>query len=190
MDLVTFLQATQDRDRIFDSRFTDVHLLESAFECRIFLDVLLVFGESCGAHTSELTARESGLQHVRSIDCAFGSARANERVQLVDEENDLSLGALDLFQNRFESIFKFATILRACQHRAEVESDQSLVTQSLRHVARDDSLREPFDDRSLTNARLANQHRIVFCSSGKNLDRATYLIVATDDGIEFSFTCL
>src|SRR5262245_45232327 len=165
MDLVTLFQTAQDRNRVFNAWLADVDLLETAFERGIFLDVLLVFRESCGAHASELTTSQRRLQHVRSVNRTFSGARADECVQFVDKENDLSLRVLDFFENCFQSIFKLTTILRAREHRAEIECDQSFITQSLRHVAGDDSLRESFDDRSLTNARLTTQNRIVFCSS-------------------------
>src|SRR6185369_14617999 len=105
-------------------------------------------------------------------------------------ENDLTLRTLNLFEDGFESIFKLAAVLRARKHRAEIESDESLVAQSFRHVARDDSLGQAFDNRRLTNTGLANQHGIVLCPARKNLNRATNLIVATDHWIEFSFSCL
>jgi hypothetical protein len=108
-------------------------------------------------------------------------------VQLVDEENDLALRVLNLFQNGFQTIFKLATILRTGEHRAEIECDEFLVTQCLRHVAGDDALGETFDDRGLTDAGFANQYGIVLGPARKDLDRATNLVVTTDDRIEFSF---
>src|SRR6185369_11098751 len=172
----------------FDSRLTDVNLLEATFERRVFLDVFLVFGECGRADAAQFTTRERWLQHVRRVDCAFGSTCADESVQLVDEENDLALRVLDLFQNGFQTIFKLATILRAGEHRAEIECDEFLVTQCLRHVAGDDALRETLDNRCLTDARFADQYGIVLGSARKDLDRATNLVVTTDDWIEFSFS--
>ena len=39
---------------------------------------------------AELAAREHRLQHVRRVDGALGRAGADDRVQLVDEEDDLA----------------------------------------------------------------------------------------------------
>ena len=116
----------------------------------------------CCANAAQLTTSKRRLQHVRSIDRAFRSARADECVQLVDEQNDMSLRVFNLFQNGFETIFKLAAILRTREHRAEIECDESLVTQCLRHVAGDDALRQTLDDCGFADARLADQHRIVF----------------------------
>ena len=43
--LVTLLQTTQDRNRVFHARFADEDLLEAAFQCRILFDVLSIFVE-------------------------------------------------------------------------------------------------------------------------------------------------
>ena len=52
------------------------------------------------------------------------------------------------------------------------------------HVARDDALREPFRDRGLADARLADQHRVVLRAAREHLDRAPDLLVAADHGVE------
>ena len=116
MDLVTLFQAAQDRNRVFDSRLANVDLLETAFECRVFLDVLFILVERGCADTPELTTRERGLQHVRGVDGAFRGAGAHECVQLVDEENDLTLRVFDLFEDGFQSILKLAAILCTREH--------------------------------------------------------------------------
>ena len=107
-------------------------------------------------------------------------------MQLVDEENDLPLGLFDLFQDGLQPVFKLAAILRTGEHRTEIERDQSLVLQSFRHVARNDSLRQAFDDRGLTDAGLADQHRIVLRAAREYLDRAADLVVAADHRIELA----
>ena len=43
MDFVSFFEATQDRDRVFDRRLANIDLLESPLESFVLLDVLLVF---------------------------------------------------------------------------------------------------------------------------------------------------
>src|SRR6185503_3393052 len=184
MDLVAVFQSTQDRDRVFDGRFADVDLLEATFQCRVLFDVFLVFVECRGADASQLTASECRLQHVGSVDSAFGSARADECVKFVDEQNDLSLRVLDLLQNCFESIFKLTTILRARQHRTKIECDQTLVAKRLRYVSRNYSLGQALDDRSFTNAGFADEHGIVFGPAREHLNRAANLVVAPDDWIE------
>ena len=51
-------------------------------------------------------------------------------------------------------------------------------------VAGDDALREPLDDRSLADAGLADQDRVVLRAARQHLDHASDLLVAADDRIE------
>ena len=61
--------------------------LEAAFERRVLLDVLAVVVEGGGADALQLTAGERRLEDVGCVDRAFGRARADERVEFVDEED-------------------------------------------------------------------------------------------------------
>jgi hypothetical protein len=56
-------------------------------------------------------------------------ARADHRVQLVDEQNDLPIAAGDFLDDRFEPILKFAAIFRPGDQRAHVQRDDPLVLQ-------------------------------------------------------------
>jgi hypothetical protein len=67
-------------------------------------------------------------------------------VQLVDERDDLAAGAADLLQDRLEPLLELAPVLRAGDHRGQVEADQALVAQRLGHVAGDDPLGQALDD--------------------------------------------
>ena len=89
-------------------------------------------------------------------------------------------------QNRFQAFFEFAAKLGAGDKRAHVERKDALVAQSFRNFVINDALRESFNDCGLANARLADQHRIVFGSSLQDLDRAADFVVATDDRIELA----
>jgi hypothetical protein len=50
---------------------------------------------------------------------------------------------LDLLEHGLEALLELAAVLRAGDHRAEVERDERLSLQRLGHVAGDDALREP-----------------------------------------------
>ena len=70
------------------------------------------------------------------------------------------------------------------EHRADVERPDPLALQALGHIAGDDSLRKPLDDRGLADAGVADQHRVVLRAAGKHLDHPADLLVATDHGVE------
>jgi hypothetical protein len=73
-------------------------------------------------------------------------------VQLVEERDDLPVGAADLLEDALEPLLELAAVLRAGHHRAEVERDQLLVAQRLGHVAGHDPLGQALDDRGLADA--------------------------------------
>jgi hypothetical protein len=107
-------------------------------------------------------------------------------VQLVDEEDEIALRVLDLVQDGLQPLLELAAVLRAREQPADVERPDALALEALRHVAGDDALREPFDDRRLAGARLADQHGIVLRAARQHLDDAADLLVAADDRVELA----
>ena len=139
VDLVALLEAAEDRDRVLDRRLLDHHRLEAPLERRVLLDVLAVLVERGGADRAQLAAREHRLQQVRGVDRALRRAGADDRVQLVDEEDDLARGLLDLVEDGLEPVLELAAVLRAGDERADVERDDLAVAQRLGDVAVDRS---------------------------------------------------
>jgi hypothetical protein len=175
---------TSYRDRVFDRWFLHVHRLEAALERRILLDVLLIFGEGRRANRAQLPARERRLQHVGGVHRTLGRAGADERVQLVDEEDDRALRLLDLLQDGLQPVLELAPVFRARDHGAQVERDDPLVLEALRDVAHVDAPREPFDDRGLSDAGLADQNRVVLRAAREDLDDPANLLVTADDRVD------
>ena len=186
MLLVLVLEPAQDRDGVLDARLVDEDRLEAPGERRVLLDVLLVFVERGRADAVQLAARERGLEQVRGVHRAVGLAGADERVHLVDEQDDAAVRRRHLLQHGLEPLLELAAILRAGDQGAHVEREQLLVLQALRHVAVDDALREPLDDRGLADAGLADQHRIVLGAAGEHLDGAPDFLVAADHRIDLA----
>src|SRR5204863_40405 len=98
----------------------------------------------------------------------FRGAGPDDRVQLVDEQDHLTLRFGDLAQHGLEAILELAAVLAARDQRADVERDQTAVLERLGNVAGDDALREPFGDRRLADARLADQRRVVLGAPRQN----------------------
>ena len=184
--LVALLESAQDADRVLDRRLADVHLLEAPLERRILLDVLAVLVERGRADHAQLAAGEHRLDHVAGVHRSLGAAGADDRVELVDEGDDLALGVGDLLQHRLEPLLELAAVLRAGEHRRDVERDQPLALESFRHVAVGDARSEPLDDRRLADAGLADQHRVVLRAARQHLDAAPDLLVASDDRVDLA----
>ncbi len=98
VNLVPFFQPAEDRDRVLDRRLIDEDRLEAAFEGRVFLDVLAVLVERGRADAVQFAAGEHRLEQVAGVHRAFGLARADDRVQFVDEQDDLAVGRGDFLQ--------------------------------------------------------------------------------------------
>ena len=71
-------------------------------------------------------------------------------------------GAFQLFDNLLQPLLELAAVLRARNQRADVQRDEPLVEQHLRHFTARDPLRHRLDDRCLADARLTDEHGIVF----------------------------
>ena len=149
----------------------------------------LRYSSSVVAPTSRSSPRASiGLIMLpASIARLAGRAGADDGVQLVDERDDLARRVLDVVEHGLEPFLELAAVLRAGDHRAEVQRDDGLVAQALRHVAGDDALGQALDDRGLADAGLTDQHRVVLGATGQHLHDATNLVVAPDDRVELAF---
>jgi hypothetical protein len=149
--------------------------------------VLAVLVERGGADQAQFATRQHRLDHVAGVHRRLaGRAGSDNGVQLVDERDDLSGGVLDLIEHGLEPLLELTAVFRAGHHRTQVQGDDGLVTQAFRHVAGDDALGQPLDDRGLTDAGLTDEHRVVLGATGQHLHDATNLVVAADDGVELA----
>ena len=124
VDLVPLAQAAQDRDRLLDRRLVDDDRLEAPLQRRVLLDVLAVLVERGRADRVQLAAGEHRLEQVRGVHRALGRPGADDRVQLVDEQDHPALGVLDLLEHGLEALLELAAELGAGDDRAEVERDR------------------------------------------------------------------
>ena len=104
-------------------------------------------------------------------------------MELVDKQNDLSFGFGNLFENGFQTVFKFATVFRSRHESRQVQGHEALGLENVRHVTGNNSLRQAFHDGGLPDAGLADQHRIVFGAARENLHHAANFFVASDHRI-------
>ena len=131
--LVLVAQPPDDLDGLRHARRPHDDRLEAPLQGAVLLDVLAVLVEGGGADGLDLTARQRRLQHVGGVDGPLGGARADERVQLVQEEDDV-LRLADLLHHRLEPLLELAAILGAGHQGAQVELEQALVHQDVGHV--------------------------------------------------------
>src|SRR5690606_29659636 len=59
--LIAFFQSAKYGDGVLDVRFTDVNLLEAAFECLVLLNVFLILVQRGGTNRSQGSPSQRGL---------------------------------------------------------------------------------------------------------------------------------
>mmetsp|Transcript_37009 Transcript_37009/g.119487 ORF Transcript_37009/g.119487 Transcript_37009/m.119487 type:complete len:602 (-) Transcript_37009:725-2530(-) len=169
-----------------DGRLVHFDRLEAPLKRGVLLDVLAVLGDRGRADALKLTARECGLEQVGRVDGSLGGARADEGMDLVDEENRL-VGLRHLLEYRLKPLLEFAAVLGVSDEQAELERENAHPEQPLRRVAVDDALRDALGDRSLADARVANQHRVRLAAADEDLHAAAHLVGAPDARVELPF---
>jgi hypothetical protein len=106
-------------------------------------------------------------------------------VELVDEQ-DRVVRVAQLLDDLLEPLLELAAVLGAGHERADVERQDALVQQRLRHVAADDAVRQALGDGRLADARLADEGGVVLRPSREDLDDPLDLLLPADDGIQLS----
>ena len=185
--VVLFVAGThppQDLDRLFDRRLVDQDRLEAPFERSIALDMFAVFVQCRSADHLQFAPAEGRLQDIGGIDAAPGSPCAHQHVDLVDKKDRLR--GYDFFDHLFQPLFKLAPVHGACHQAADIQHQQPFVEQRFGHVTVDDPLGQPFDDRSLADARFADQRRVVFGAAAQNLDHTFDFWLAADHRVELA----
>ena len=88
MRLEALAQAAQDLQALLGRGLRDAHGLKAPLERRVLFDIFAVLLKRRRADDLQLAASERGLEDVRRVDRALGRARADDRVQLVDKQDD------------------------------------------------------------------------------------------------------
>ena len=184
--LVPLPQPAQDLDTLLHGRLRHEDRGEAALERGVALDVLPVLVERGRADALQLAAGQRRLEDVARVDRALRRAGADERVQLVDEEDDLAPRLADLLHHLLHALFELAAVLGAGDEGRQVELHHPLVPEDLGDVPADDPLGQALGDRGLADARLADQGRIVLGAAGEHLDDALDLAVAPDHGVQLA----
>ena len=189
-ELVVFLEIglepAHDFDGVLNRRLVDVDFLEAAHQRAILLEILTVLFIRCRADAADGAAGERGLEQIGRIHgAAGGGAGADHGMDLVDEHDRAGIG-LDLLDHLLEPFLEVAAVARAGEQRAHVEREHGRAFQHVRHLAMHDAAREPFGDRGLADAGVADEQRIILLPAAEHLDGAVDLGVAADQRIDLA----
>ena len=138
---VALLEAAQDADGVIHRRRLHQDGLESALQGGVLLDVGAELVQGGGPDHPQFAPGEHRLEHVGGVHGTLGRSGAHDGVHLVDERDDLALGALDLVEHRLEALLELSAVLGPGHHGPQVEGDDALVLEAFGYVAVDDPCR-------------------------------------------------
>ncbi len=104
-------------------------------------------------------------------------------MKLVDEDDDVRIVG-QFLHDRLQAFFELTAVLRAGDDERDVEREDPLVGEEMRHVPVDDFLRQPFDDGGLANTGLADEDGVVLRAAAQHLLHAFELVLAPDQRIQ------
>ena len=186
--LVFLLQTTQNGDGALLIGLVDHDNLEPALERLVLLEIFLILVERGGPDAAQLATRQSRLENIGRIHGTAALAGTHQRVNLVDEQDDLAAGLRDFIDDSLEPFLKFSLIHGPGDECAHVERVDLLHLQVFGHVAAHDSLGKPLDNGGLSRTGLADEDGVVFGASAQDLQHTPDFIVTPDDRVEFSLT--
>ncbi len=129
-------------------------------------------------------AGEGGLQDVRGVERPLRGPRTDDRVQLVDEEDDVVLALTRLLDDVVEALLELAAVLRPRDDGSEVEDEDALLAEARGDVLLHDALGEALGDRRLPDPRFPDEDRVVLRLAIQDVDDAIDLRLPADDGVE------
>ena len=127
----------------------------------------------------------AGFSRFEASMAPLGPARADDGVELVEEQDDRPLRCGHRAQHRLEPLLELAPELRPGDQRSHVEGDHPLAAQPLGDIALDDAEREPpRRRRSLPTPGSPMSTGLFLVRAGEDLHDAPDLVVAADHRVQ------
>ena len=167
------------------ARLAHLDRLEPPLQRRVLLHVLAVLVQRGRPDRLQLTTGQHRLQDARGVDRALRGTRAHQRVQLVDEQDDVAAGA-DLLEHLLQPLLEVTAVAGARDQRSQVQRVELLVLERLGHLALDDALGQPLDDGGLAHARLADQDGVVLGPPRQDLHDPLDLLLPADHRVQLA----
>ena len=148
--------------------------------------MLFVFGKGRGGDGSQ---RASCQCRFEQIGCVTGSCRTtgtDQRMRLVDEQDDRLHRGLHFVNDRTESLFELALHAGPGLQQAHVERAEFDIPEAGGNITASDALGEAFDNGGFADAGFTNENRIVLAAAHEDIDHLTDFVIATDDGIHLA----
>ena len=107
-------------------------------------------------------------------------------MELVDEEDEVGVG-LGFLDNGLEAFLEVSPVFRTGDDRRDVPRQDALLGEGGGDFPGGDPQGDAFHDGRFADARLSNQHGVVFLAPSEDLDDAGNLHVTPDDRVQLAF---
>ena len=160
MLLIALPDALQNLDGFFLSGLLHGNGLEPALQGRVLLNVLAVLLYGGCADDLKLSPGQRRFQDVGCVHGSFRAACADQRVQLVDKEQDIPC-APHLVHDIFNTLLELTPVLGACHHTGEIQGQKPLAPHGIRYGSIHNPLGQSFYNGGLAHARLTDETGVV-----------------------------
>ena len=137
--------------------------LETPFQRGIFFNVLTIFIDGRCANQLNFPAGKRRFENIGCIECALRTACADHGMNLIDKHQNVLICSYFLYYI-FNALFKLAAVFGTGHHSGQIQNNQPLIADGLRHISCGDFRGKTFYNRRFADARLTDQTRIVFGS--------------------------
>ena len=134
---VAVAKSLEDVDGVGDRRFVHRDGLETTLEGRVLFKVFAVLVQGRRPDGLQFATSEHRLEDAGRVDRALRSTSSNERVDLVNENDDVAAVA-DFLGDLLEAFLKVTAVAATGDEAAEVERVHLLVLECLWDFALDD----------------------------------------------------
>ncbi len=158
--------------------------LEAAFKSRILFDILMIFADGRGPDDLQFSPGHGRFQDVRGIEGAFGPAGPDNRMDLVNEKNNIP-GGDNFIHEVLDPLFELTPVLGPGHHAGHVHGDNPLGADGIGHETGLYILGQALDDSRLSDAGLPDEAGIVLAPTGKDLNDPLNFLLPPDDRVQF-----
>src|SRR5688572_1245335 len=122
MLFVTVPKPLDDADGFVEIGRLNVDRLESSFQRTIFFNMLSVLIQRRSPNALDLAARQGRLQHIGGVDGSLCGSCSNQRMQLIDKNDDIA--SLDyFFHHDLETLFELPAVFGTSNERSQIQGD-------------------------------------------------------------------
>ena len=185
--LVLLLKSTQYGDALCGRRFVHHNLLETAFQCLVLLEILLVLVQGGGSDGAQLATGQRRLQYVAGVHCARRPACTHQGVDFINEKDNLSFAFHHFLHHAFQPFLELSLILSSRDEGAHVQGEDLAVLEVFRYLPVYYLAGDAFGNSGLAHTGFAHQDRIVLGAARQYLENTADFVVPPDHGIQFAF---